>query len=407
MFTLLSYIWAYGVQTIGLLVAFVFAGIFIYLAVRHHTSRPMALALLAVFLGVSVFFYVPNGLPHAFEYPFFLKTYGPSEGPVLPFSNVWEFFKNFKNFERVSNIARDPNDVPPAIRRTGPNEVEIELVTKEVIAEMAPGVTFNYWTFNGTVPGPFLRVREGDMVSLTLKNDPSSLHMHNIDLHAVNGPGGGAAATNVMPGESKTFRFKALNPGIYVYHCAHPNVPSHMTHGLYGLILVEPKEGLPPVDKEFYVMQGEFYSSGSLGREGLQIFDAQAMLNSKPQYVVFNGKTGALTDNMTANVGDTVRIFVGNGGVNLISSFHLIGEIFDRVYREGDLVSAPARSVQTTLVPAGGATMVDFKLDVPGNYVLVDHALSRLDRGAWGVLRVTGPEDKEIFDGVVEHGGGH
>ncbi len=407
MFTLLSYIWAYGVQTIGLLVAFVFAGIFIYLAVRHHTSRPMALALLAVFLGVSVFFYVPNGLPHAFEYPFFLKTFGPSEGPVLPFSNVWEFFKNFKNFERVSNIARDPNDVPPAIKRTGPNEVEIELVTKEVIAEMAPGVTFNYWTFNGTVPGPFLRVREGDMVSLTLKNDPSSLHMHNIDLHAVNGPGGGAAATNVMPGESKTFRFKALNPGIYVYHCAHPNVPSHMTHGLYGLILVEPKEGLPPVDKEFYVMQGEFYSSGSLGRKGLQLFDAQAMLNSKPQYVVFNGKTGALTDNMTASVGDTVRIFVGNGGVNLISSFHVIGEIFDRVYHEGDLVSPPARSVQTTLVPAGGATMVDFKLDVPGNYVLVDHALSRLDRGAWGVLRVTGPEDKQIFDGVVEHGGGH
>jgi nitrite reductase (NO-forming) len=180
-----------------------------------------------------------------------------------------------------------------------------------------------------------------------------------------------------------------------------------MTHGLYGLILVEPKEGLPPVDKEFYVMQGEFYRSGALGRKGLQLFDAQAMLDGKPQYIVFNGKTGALVDNMTAKVGDTVRIYVGNGGVNLISNFHVIGEIFDRVYREGDLMSPPARSVQTTLVPAGGAVAVEFKVDYPGNYVLVDHALARLDRGAWGVLKVEGEADPTVFDGVIESGGGH
>lgn len=404
---LLAYLWQYIVETIGLFIAYAFAAIFIVLVLRRFHSWKITVALAAIFIGVSLAFYVPNGLPNALQYPFSLKTFGPSEGPVLPFSNVWQFFKNFKNFERVQNIARDPNDVPPAIQRTGPNEVKIELVTKEVIAEMAPGVTFNYWTFNGTVPGPMLRVREGDMVNLTLKNDPTSLHMHNIDLHAVNGPGGGAPATNVMPGESKTFRFKALNPGIYVYHCAHPNVPSHMTHGLYGLILVEPKEGLPPVDKEFYVMQGEFYSSGALGRKGLQLFDAQAMLDGKPQYIVFNGKTGALVDNMTAKVGDTVRIYVGNGGVNLISNFHVIGEIFDRVYREGDLVSPPARSVQTTLVPAGGAVAVEFKVDYPGNYVLVDHALARLDRGAWGVLKVEGEADPTVFDGVIESGGGH
>ncbi len=404
---LLAYLWQYIVETIGLFIAYAFAAIFIVLVLRRFHSWKITVALAAIFIGVSLAFYVPNGLPNALQYPFSLKTFGPSEGPVLPFSNVWQFFKNFKNFERIQNIARDPNDVPPAIQRTGPNEVKIELVTKEVIAEMAPGVTFNYWTFNGTVPGPMLRVREGDMVELTLKNDPTSLHMHNIDLHAVNGPGGGAAATNVMPGESKTFRFKALNPGIYVYHCAHPNVPSHMTHGLYGLILVEPKEGLPPVDKEFYVMQGEFYSSGALGRKGLQLFDAQAMLDGKPQYIVFNGKTGALVDNMTANMGDTVRIYVGNGGVNLISNFHVIGEIFDRVYREGDLMSPPARSVQTTLVPAGGAVAVEFKVDYPGNYALVDHALARLDRGAWGVLKVEGEADPTVFDGVIESGGGH
>ena len=180
-----------------------------------------------------------------------------------------------------------------------------------------------------------------------------------------------------------------------------------MSHGLYGLILIEPKEGLPPVDKEFYVMQGEFYTSGALGRKGLQLFDAQAMLDGKPQYIVFNGKTGALADNMSVKVGETVRIYVGNGGVNLISSFHIIGEVFDKVYREGDIVSPPARSVQTTLIPAGGATVVEFKADYPGNYVLVDHALARTDRGAWGILKVEGEVDPTIFDGEIESGPGH
>jgi nitrite reductase (NO-forming) len=122
-----------------------------------------------------------------------------------------------------------------------------------------------------------------------------------------------------------------------------------MTHGMYGLILVEPREGLPPVDKEFYVMQGEFYSSGALGRQGLQLFDAKAMLNGTPQYIVFNGRTGALADGMDVKVGEKVRLYVGNGGVNLVSNFHVIGEIFDRVYREGDLVTPPAQGLQTTL----------------------------------------------------------
>lgn len=403
----LSYIWAYIVQSLGLFIAFLFAGIFIYLAIRHHTSRPMALALLLVFLGVSVFFYVPNGLPHAFEYPFFSKTYGPAEGPVLSFKNVWGFFSNFEQFEQVKEIARDPNDIPPPIMRTTPATVEIEMTAKEVVAEMASGVFINYWTFDGTVPGPFLRVREGDTVKLTLHNDPTSLHHHSIDLHAVTGPGGGAAATMVAPGESKTVTFKALHAGLFVYHCATPNVSNHMAHGMYGMILVEPATGLPPVDKEFYVMQGEFYTAGALGRKGLQIFDTEAMMQNRPQYIVFNGRTGALTSNLHASVGDKVRIYFGNGGVNLISSFHAIGEVFDRVFREGDLVTPPAQSVQTTLVPAGGAVVTDFDLNVPGRYVLVDHALARLDRGAWGVLEVDGPENKEIFDGVIQSGHGH
>lgn len=406
MIEVFTYIWAYIVQTIGLFVAFIFAGLFLYLVLRHRNSLPMTLALVAVFLGVSLFFYVPNGLP-SFQYPFFSKTYGPAAGPVLPFKNVWSFFSNFSNFERVADIARDPSDVPPPISRSVPATVDITITTKEVISEIAPGVYFNYWTFDGTVPGPFLRVREGDTVNLTLTNDPTSLHHHSIDLHAVTGPGGGAAATMVAPGESKTITFKALNPGIFVYHCAYPNVANHMAHGMYGLILVEPKGGLPKVDKEFYVMQGELYTAGALGRQGLQIDDTQAMIDSKPQYIVFNGRTGALANSMHAEVGQTVRLWVGNGGVNLVSSFHVIGEIFDRVFREGDLVTSPAQSVQTTLVPAGGAAAVDFTLQYPGNFVLVDHALARLDRGAWGILSVTGEKDDSIFKGEMQSGGGH
>jgi nitrite reductase (NO-forming) len=404
---LLSYLWQYIVQTFGLIIAYGAAAVLLFLLLRRFHSWKITAALVAIFIGISIAFYLPNGLPNSLQYPLSLQTFGPSEGPVLPFKNVVQFFRNFNSFERIKNIAKNPADLPPPLNRTEPQVVKIELTTKEVIADIAPGVTLNYWTFNGTVPGPFLRAREGDTVELTLTNDTTSLHVHNIDLHAVNGPGGGAGATNVAPGESKTFRFKALNPGLYVYHCAHPNVPSHMTHGLYGLILIESKEGLPPVDKEFYVMQGEFYTSGALGRKGLQLFDAQAMLDGKPQYVVFNGKTGALTDVMNVDVGETVRLYVGNGGVNLVSSFHVIGEVFDKVYREGDIVSPPARSVQTTLIPAGGAAVVEFKADYPGNYVLVDHALARVDRGAWGLLKVEGEPDPKVFDGKIESEGGH
>lgn len=404
---LISYLWQYLVEVFGLSIAYVFAGIFIFLVLRQFHSWKITAALVAIFIGVSIAFYVPNGIPNAFQHPFGLKTFGPAEGPVLPFQNIVSFFTHFNGFERVASIARDPNDTRPLHSVTEDGVVEIDVVAKEVIAEMADGVMVNYWTFGGTVPGPFMRVKEGDTVRLTLHNDPTSLHHHSIDLHAVTGPGGGAVATQVAPGESKTITFKALNSGLYIYHCAYPNVANHMAHGMYGLILVEPKEGLPPVDKEFYITQGEFYTSGALGRQGLQLFDPQAMLDGKPQYVVFNGKVGALSENMTANVGDTVRMYVGNGGVNLISSFHVIGEIFDRVYREGDLVTPPAESVQTTLVPAGGATMVEFMVDYPGNYVLVDHALSRLDRGAWGVLRVDGVADSSVFDGKIETGRGH
>lgn len=346
--------------------------------------------------------YAPRAFPNLLEYPFGLVTYGPGSNASLPLANTFDFFRKLKNIERSSDIARDPNEVPPPITRDYPAHVKVDLVVKDVIAEIAPGAYVDYWTFNGKVPGPMIRVREGDTMDLSITNDLTSVAMHNIDFHAVTGPGGGATVTNVAQGETKKASFKMLNPGLYIYHCAHPNVANHMAHGMYGLILVEPKEGLPKVDKEFYVVQGEFYPTGALGTQGLQVMDAQKLIDGKPEYIVFNGRVKGTVGNMNAQVGDTMRMYVGNGGVNLVSSFHLIGEIFDKVYPEAamGIGSAILKNVQTTLVPAGGATIVEAKFEVPGNYVLVDHALARLDRGAWGTITVSGEPNKEIYDGV-------
>lgn len=404
--SLLSYIF---IQTFGLAIAFIAAAILLYVVLRRFHSLRMTLLLCAVFIGVSIFFYVPNGIPRGLGFSSFATTYGPTGSPGLPFANVMQFFLHFNDFEQVSDIARNPNDVPPPVARTATTTVSVAITAKEVVSEIAPGVYQNYWTFDRTVPGPLLRVREGDRVVVTFHNDSTSLHPHTIDFHAVIGPGGGAGVLLAVPGETKTLTFTALHPGLFIYHCASMDPAMHMAHGQYGMILVEPKGGLPKVDKEFYVVQGEFYTTGVLGKKGLQIFDSTAFLDGTPQYIVFNGRTGALTgtSTMQAEVGQTVRIYFGNAGVNLISSFHVIGEIFDRVYEEGSLTSPPLTNVQTTLVPAGGATVVDFTLREPGNYVLVDHALARIDRGAWGVLHVTGKSDPSIFSGVEQSMAGH
>jgi nitrite reductase (NO-forming) len=308
-----------------------------------------------------------------------------------------------------ADISLQSTEVPAPIGKRAPQTVRVDLVTVELEGRLAEGTTFGYWTFNGKVPGPMLRVRVGDTVEVHLKNADGSAMVHSVDFHAATGPGGGAAATQADPGETKDFKFKALTPGLYVYHCATPMVAHHIANGMYGLILVEPEEGLPPVDREFYVMQGEIYTAAPFGQHGNQEFDVEKLLAERPEYFVFNGSVGALSKlhPLQAKVGETVRFFFGVGGPNYTSSFHLIGEIFDKVYNLGGVLSEPLRGIQTVTVPAGGAVITEAKLDVPGNYTLVDHALSRAERGLVGILHVEGPTNPEIFDGKVEAGSGH
>lgn len=319
----------------------------------------------------------------------------PARGAVPHAHNVTKIVK----VDSPVSIVREPTDLPPPVGKRGPQRVKVDLETVEVTGQLADGATYRYWTFNQKVPGPFVRVRVGDTVEVKLKNHDDSLLMHNVDFHAVTGPGGGAKATDAGPGEQRSFEFTAINPGLYVYHCAVPSAAQHISNGMYGMILVEPEGGLPKVDREFYVMQGEIYTEQKLGAKGELTESYDKLLNERPEYFVFNGAALALAKEkpLKAKVGETVRIYFGVGGPNYTSSFHVIGEVFDRVYNQGSLTSPPLKDVQTTTVAPGGATVVEFKLEVPGKFMLVDHALSRVERGLAGVLEVTGPENHNVF----------
>jgi nitrite reductase (NO-forming) len=311
------------------------------------------------------------------------------------------FAINIKTQGQVEAELTAPPFVPKPVgkRKATKLTVNMEIIEKE--AEMTDGVTYMYWTFGGSVPGSFIRTRVGDEVEFHLKNHPDNKLPHNIDLHAVTGPGGGAASSFVAPGHEVVFSFKVINQGLYVYHCATAPVGMHIANGMYGLILVEPEGGLSPVDKEYYIMQGDFYTEGNNGEKGLQAFDMNKAVKEQADYVVFNGKVGALTGEnaITAKVGETVRLFVGNGGPNLVSSFHVIGEIFDKVHIEGG--SLINNDVQTTLIPAGGAAIVEFRVDVPGTFIIVDHSIFRtFNKGSLGMLKVTGEDNKTIYSGT-------
>lgn len=249
-------------------------------------------------------------------------------------------------------VLTSPPHVPAAITRSEPAKVIVELETR------SEGTAFRRRALHvldvrRECPRAVRLGAGRDTVQIRLKNDKSSRHAHSIDLHAVTGPGGGATVSLVAAGEEKAFEWRALSPGLFVYHCAGPSTHLHVANGMYGLVLVEPTDGLARVDREYYVMQGEFYTRGATLARGHQAFDPKKARAERPEHVVFNGRVGSLLDEgaLKANVGETVRLYVGNGGPNPTSAFHVIGEIFDTVYREGGLGQEPSRNIQTTLIP--------------------------------------------------------
>ena len=296
--------------------------------------------------------------------------------------------------------------VPPYITRRENKKVVASLRCREGEAVIAKGVRYKRSTFEGEVPGPMIRILEGDHLELQLINPIGNLHKYSICLNALTGPGGGSGVTVVAPGETAIVIFKALNPGPYIYYCGTMPVGERISNGMYGMIFVQPKN-YSRVDKEFYIMQGEVYTNGaekfaSYGRSVLAKFDIKNALAEKPSFVFFNGLYARHTikkEHLVARVGDVVRMYVGNAGPNLISSFHIMGEIFDKVYIEGG--AAINKNVQTTLVPPGGAVIVELKVEFPGYYAFIDHSMFRaLYKGAIGVLRVEGKANPAVFSSV-------
>lgn len=303
------------------------------------------------------------------------------------------------------SIARDPADVPAPIANRGPQHVRFDIESVEAMGQLAEGITYQFWTFGHPgkppqVPGPLLRVRVGDTVEIRFTNARGNMMEHNIDLHAVMGPGGGGNASSCMPGETKTFSFEATTPGLYVYHCATPSVAVHIASGMYGMILIEPAGGLPKVDREFYVMQGEVYTGQAYGRLGEATLSYDKVLAETPEYYVFNGAVDSLTKQhpLKGKVGERIRLLFGVGGPNKIASFHIIGQIMERLYDQASLLAKPLPGVQTTAVPPGGAIVAEFRLVVPGTFALVDHAIARIERGAKGFLNVEGPQNLALFN---------
>lgn len=300
--------------------------------------------------------------------------------------------------------------VPPPLQRKHSARVVANLLVKDKAMAVSGNRKYNFWPFGFMdqggemklgVPGPMIRARVGDILEVNFTNLDSSGMAHNVDFHCVHGPGGGSPCLFAEQDETKTGLFLLSAPGLYIYHCSAAPIPIHINNGMFGLVLVEPTEGLPPVDKEFYIVQHELYAQAD-AETGDYETDYDGGVSESPKHVLFNGREGCLVEKpMIVNQGERVRLFFGNAGPNLISSLHVIGVIFDKVYREGDMLSQPGRSIQTTIVPAGGAVVVEFELQVPGTYTMLDHAIFRIDKGAVAMLKCKGLPRPDLYDSAA------
>lgn len=294
--------------------------------------------------------------------------------------------------EEPEILHRNTSPVEPVIQREG-QIVNIEMTAQVTDVEISEGVFYNAWTFNGTVPGPVIRVKEGDTLNFTLSNMDSDMP-HSMDFHAVH-----AAPSkkfiDVMPNEQGTFTYPASTPGVFMYHCGTSPVLLHVANGMYGTIIVEPKDGYPSdsvVDREYTIVQSEWY------RE----HDEEAFLDENPEYVVFNGDDFTLKEHpLLAKVGDTVRLYVTNVGPNKVSSFHVVGTTMDQVYLDGNPKNV-LYGMQTVLLPSGGAAIVEVTLTEEGDYPVLTHQLNDASKGATAILRVT-KDGKDHYGPTMSH----
>jgi nitrite reductase (NO-forming) len=294
--------------------------------------------------------------------------------------------------------------VPPPTARNYATRVVLDLEIREHTKSLADGVTYTYWTFGENCPGPFVRIREGDLVETRLSNHPDNSVAHNISFQAATAPDGGGNVSLVEPGRSVTFTWRAVYPGLYLYKSTAPPAGLQVANGLYGLVLVEPRAGLPAVSREYQVVQGEFYTDGGYGERGPQSFGLDKAMRSEPEYVVFNGRVGSLVgaDKLEARVGERVRIYVANAGPNLASSFHIRGVTFDTVYEGGSAVPT-VRNTQNVAIAPGSTSVVEFTARVPGEYTLLDDSTFRASqRGALGLIEVQGRANDLLFTGKTK-----
>ena len=267
--------------------------------------------------------------------------------------------------------------------------VKVRMVMKHKTVEIAPGVKYNVWAFDGhySAPGPIVHVRQGQTVEFTLVNGGEI--PHSMDFHAARiAPN--VAFRDVAPGESFTFRFKATDPGVFMYHCGTKPVLAHIANGMYGAIVVEPKKPLPKADREYVLVASEWYLStdGTKEPASLDMNKARAIM---PDWTTFNGYANQYVNHpLTSNPGETVRFWVVAAGPTLDTNFHVVGTIFNRAWPNGDMTRFQS-GVQTVAVPAGGGGVFDVKIDEEGLYPFVSHAFAHVDLGQVGLLKVGNP----------------
>jgi nitrite reductase (NO-forming) len=288
------------------------------------------------------------------------------------------------NADKLAAAHRATDAVLPPVPAS--DLVNVHMTLKDMVVEVAPGVKYNTWAFDGHgAPGPVVHVRQGQTVEMTLTNGGSI--PHSIDFHAARiAPN--VAFTDVAPGDSFTFRFKADDPGVYMYHCGTKPVLAHIANGMYGAIVVDPAKPLPKADREYVLVASEWYMDGDgiAKPASLNMDKARAMA---PDWTTFNGYANQyVTHPLTAKSGENVRFYVVAAGPTLETAFHVVGTIFNRAWVNADVTNPPQNGVQTVSVPPGGGGVFDVRIDKPGLYPFVSHAFAHVDLGQVGLLQV-------------------